>query len=306
MSGEKRIAILGLKGSGKSTFLSVLNLALSQKNSPWRIRPVGGSITSLIHLQEYIFAKGLFPSATHEESPMAFLVEKEATMLGLQPGARFQFYTTDIPGEAVKGRSSQDPAYHDFYEQNLKGCSGIIFLLDPEETWRRDSIDENIDVYYPLFNSILAEIKNQAEGDVFIAFCLTKLDMVLPVDSDFALHGVLRDIEIRAEQILGKATKKLINNYFESDHISWFPVSSIGYISEENRGSSQFTIREVDDGYELSGIKNPRELTPIGIADAMEWILNSVTDYSEESRIEKTRGKRYSEIVRSLRKLLDR
>jgi len=306
MLGEERIAILGLRGSGKTTFLSVLNLALTQKNSPWRIRPVGdSSIRTLSQLQENLFVQGRYPEGTQVEDSIIFLVEKEAKLLGLQPGASFHIYIADVPGEAVKGRSGS-PIYHEFYEQTLKGCSGIIFLLDPQEYWLNDSIDKNIDAYFPLFSSILAEIKEQAREDVFIAFCITKLDAILPANSDFASHGVLKDIEILAERIIGRNTKNLIDNHFDSDHISWFPVSSTGYLTEGDQKATQFFIKEESDGSKRYSIKKPSLLTPIGIAEALEWILNSVTDYSEDSRIEKTRGKKYSEMIRSIRKLFDR
>ena len=78
----------------------------------------------------YLFALGEYPPPTIEDKEMNFFVEKEATMLGLKPGAQFKLHVADVPGEAVKGVSSGSAIYHDFYQTHLKGCAGIIFLLD--------------------------------------------------------------------------------------------------------------------------------------------------------------------------------
>jgi energy-coupling factor transporter ATP-binding protein EcfA2 len=307
MTTEKVIAILGLKGAGKSTFLSVLNLALSLDQSPWRIRPVGESIAVMSNLMESLYKKGLYPDATSFEQEMEFFVEKEATALGLKSGARFLLKTADVPGEAVKGVGSPDELYHNFYEKHLKGCAGIIFLLDYNEKWREGEIveEEEGDLYFPLFSSIFAEISEQSIAKPYVAFCVTKADMIPGMGPSSILdkHGYIDDIEEVAKELLGRNTKALIDQSFDDDHIYWLPVSSTGYTTVGEKRLSQ-SIEKTIEGVSRAGIRNPKDLQPIGVAEALEWVLDNLADEDENVRVERTRGKKYADMVRNVRRFL--
>jgi len=303
MPAEKTISILGLKGAGKSTFLAVLNLALALDQSPWRIRPVGETIGIMSGLMNYLFNKGLYPDATLVDQKMEFFVEKDATMLGLQPGAQFKLKTADVPGEAVKGVSSVSANYHDFYQTSLKGCEGIVFLLDFKEKWREGELIENesADIYFPLFSSILAEIREQADTNPYVVFCVTKIDLLVGqgANSEFDKTGYFGEVEDIARDILGKSTKALIDQTFDANHVLWLPVSATGFTGEGNKRVSQFVEKK-----EAYGIRNPKDLRPIGLAEALEWVLDNLAGDDEDVRIARTRGKKYANVVKGVRKLL--
>ncbi len=307
MTTEKVIAILGLKGAGKSTFLSVLNLALSLNRSPWRIRPVGESIAIMSKLMDSLYRNGIYPDATTFEQNMEFYVEKEATALGLKPGAKFLLKTADVPGEAVKGVGSPDELYHNFYQNHLKGCSGIIFLLDYKEKWREGETNENSngDIYFPVFSSIFAEISEQSNTNPYVVFCVTKADMIknMGPGSSFDEKGYIENIEDIAEEVLGRSTKALIDQSFDDDHLLWLPVSSTGFTTMGSEKLSQYSEKTIN-GVALSVIRNPKDLNPIGVAEALEWVLNNLADDDENVRVTATRGSQYATLIKKVKRII--
>jgi len=309
----KNIIVIGFKGSGKSTYLAVLSRALASCFSNWRITPTG-DITriKLNELMDFVFAQGIYPPGTAEEFEMTFRVEKEASMFGLKPGARFQLKTGDLPGEMTKGVGSKSAMYRNFYERSLKGCDGIIFLLDPTEYWRQtgEEIDQRLDVYFPLFTSILSEIEDHLEDKwPYMAFCITKLDLngideKLKPNGDFDKNGVFDDVENLAAKILGHATKNLIDHSVDRNHLRWCPVSATGYTGEGSNRTTQYYSKKTGDTT-VAAIRNPRELVPIGVAESLEWVLDNLADDDEDVLVNRFRGNLYAKFDRKIRKLFN-
>lgn len=306
MPTDKVISILGLKKAGKTTFLSVLNLALALEESPWRIRPVGETIRDMSELTTKIFSRGEYPEGTNEEKKMFFVVEKEATMLGLKPGAQFRLHAADVPGEATKGVAGS-AIYHDFYEQYVKGSSGIIFLLDSQQKWREreQTLGDGSDPYYPLFSTIINQIKAQTEdAKPYIVFCVTKIDQVegQGPHSTFDEDGYFEGVEELAEKILGRHTKASIDHAFDADYVHWLPISATGFTGEGKDRKSQ-SIEKINED-DVNRISSPKDIKPIGVAEALEWVLDKLADDDEDVRIRRTRGKKYADAVKGIRKLL--
>ncbi|KXK15509.1 MAG: hypothetical protein UZ14_CFX002000530 [Chloroflexi bacterium OLB14] len=306
MPSDKVISILGLKKAGKTTFLGVLNLALALEQSPWRIRPVGQTIKDMSDLTAQIFSQSEYPPQTQVENKMFFVVEKEATMLGLSPGAQFRLHAADVPGEAIRGVAGAS-IYHDFYEQYVKGSSGIIFLLDSQQSWLEGEIlpNKGTDPYFPLFSAIIAQIQEQTEGaKPYIVFCVTKVDQVegQGPNSKFDKEGYFEEVEELAEKILGRNAKAIIDQAFDTDHVYWLPVSATGFVDTEKGRKSQWD-KEASNG-DVNKIRKPASIKPIGVAESLEWILDKLADDDEDVRIRRTRGKKYADVVKGLRKFL--
>lgn len=304
MPTDKVISILGLKKAGKTTFLSVLNLALALEESPWRIRPVGETIKDMSELTTKIFYQGEYPEQTKVEKKMSFVVEKDATLLGLKPGALFRLHAADVPGEATKGVAGA-ALYHDFYDQYVKGSSGIIFLLDSQHIWMEGEqiSGKNTDPYYPLFSTIIDQIQGQLENiKPYIVFCVTKVDEVIGQgpNSKFDTDGNFEEVEELAEHILGKNTKARIDHAFDADRVYWLPVSATGFTGKGRDRKSQ-SEKSTTEG--VNRIRNPKDIRPIGVAESLEWILDRLAEDDEDVRIRRTRGKKYADAVKGFRKL---
>lgn len=274
---EKKITILGLPGSGKTTFLSVLNLGLTLNLSPWRLRPTGQSSNTIAEINEIFFGGGMFPPKTNEITGFDFIAEKEAQNPGLIPGANFKIIVSDIPGEATEGKVSENSIYHDFYSGLMRESSGIIFLIDPEENWLKTvKSEENKHAYYfSLFSNFFTEMQEDII-ETPMAFCITKADTIVITSDDFSRSIPSERTEYIAENILGKGAKSLIDHAIHPDYLLWTLVSSIGL---ENKKVARNSL-----GYEINKISNPENIKPIGVAETLEWLLNKIVQNEERLR----------------------
>jgi len=305
----KKVVILGLKGSGKSTFLTVLQHALSRKHSPWKVVPQDDTEDVMRRLRDRLFApKGLYPvptPASEYGASMCFKVEANAKWMSLIPGASFELRAEDLPGEATKGGLGN---FRDFYETKVKGCDAIIFLTDPDEIWKKDDPNKGS---FQVFQSILNEIKRHGSENIHIAFCVTKFDTIEGPNSAFDKYGQLEDgemgIEKEAARILSTSTVDFIKWVFDGPRRPrWFAVSATGYTGEGDKRVRQATIHNISrpDGsfQEEAGILDP-EVYPIGVAEVMEWVFNSLRDdiaYARDNR------RLHMEPLAFIRKLINR
>ena len=306
MPTDKVISILGLKKAGKTTFLAVLKLALAKQKSPWTIRPVDKTIKDMSDLTSKIFSQGEYPEQTDKDNKMFFVVEKDATNLGMTPGAYFRLHAADVPGEAVKGVAGT-ALHHDFYNQHVKGSSGIIFLLDSQQKWIEGghSSTFNTDPYFSLFSTIIDQILAETENEKpYIVFCVTKVDQVegQGPHSKFDKEGYFEGVEDLAKIILGENTKDIIDHAFDDDHIAWLPVSATGFTGEGKNRVCQSI--ETTSGEGVNKIRNPRDLKPIGVAESLEWILDRLAKDDDYVRTKRTRGEKYADVVKGFQKLL--
>lgn len=299
---KRKIAILGLKGSGKSTFLTVLNRALAQNNSTWKILPLGNTIREMNELTTRL-SMGLYPDSTPEGEdppPMHFHVEQEKRLFGLREGDWFELQAADVPGAAVKGIIG-GPQFQHFYKTYVKNCAAIVFLIDPREEWLQGTEKEDfIDYYWPVFNSILAELGEQNTQKMYAAFCITKLDDDKDTPKSFQDEGYWDDFELDLEEkasiIMGSGTKALIDQFFDSDRLRWFPISATGYyIDEKGNRVTQFRMR----GNE-AGIARPVSLNPLGVAEAIEWVFNSIAKDNISQR-DNDRYNKFGKLINRLR-----
>ena len=290
---EKKLAILGLRGSGKSTFMAVLNLAMSDAENPtkWNITAFDRETNRLIYeFENRILNEGLYPVSTTEKVMMQFRANKNAELGGLIPGGDFKIIAGDVPGEAIKGGTSEFARFHDFYQENVAGSSAIIFLLDPHEAWKEKE-GESFN-YFPLFRNILTELKQQAP-DVYLAFGVTKID-ALPKDipsenivNNIYKYGQSQDVTVAeqlAEFVLGKQTKGWIEKNFNQGNLSWWLISATGFIIDNKSNvSSQFIEKQTENGLQ-PGIKEPNNIKPIGVVEIVEWALRKIAREAENGR----------------------
>ncbi len=291
---EKKLAILGLRGAGKSTFMAVLNLAMSdaEKPSKWTITALDEKTNQLVYeFENRILNEGLYPVSTTEEAMMQFHANKNAELGGLIPGGNFKIIAGDVPGEAVKGITSAYAGFHDFYKEYVAGSSAVIFLLDPHEVWKTNGKEGENYNYFPLFRSILTELKQQAPN-VYLAFGVTKID-ALPKGT--ISENILKDIQKHAdnqdeavadqlsELVLGKQTKNWIEKNFDHRYLSWWLISATGFLNDGNKVSSQFIEKQTSDGLQ-PGIKEPNNIKPVGVVEIVEWALKNIARESENGR----------------------
>lgn len=290
---SERIAILGLRQAGKSTFLAVLPYALTQEESKWEIKPTRETLKQMMDLNRRVFAEGLYPVPTPEREEVSdvltFEVMREAEYWGLKEGAVFELRADDIPGGWVPGAAGSNAAFADFYEEYVKGCVGIIFLIDPQHRWLADDPDaegkgevkKGKGQYLFTFNSILDELTALHGDGLIIAFCITKLDQEPDGEAYFNDTGKLSPdefIDNKAAEILGPKVKRQIDNKLRRSAVRWFGVSATGYYEgDDGKKYTQHTMKR-HDNKDVIGIARPDLLEPLGVAEAAEWVFDQVAE----------------------------
>ncbi len=304
MQGTKEISILGLTQSGKSTYLAVLKNALEKKKSSWMLEPNDEeTIIAMGKFRQRMFAKRLYPLKTDDPEKLEFRVYG-GTYWGINPGGEFILQAYDVPGDAIKGLETS--LYANFYQKYVSNSSAIIFLLDPESSWMtKDSSEDSPsgDVYYPLFSSIIDQIKLYRKGQVYMAFCVTKLDTKLPPNSEFDKTGKFKGTKEIAREILGPNTIDAIDFAFDKEHLAWFPVSATGYTGTGQTRTSQY---QIDEDGQVPMIKDPRSLGPINVARSFEWAINAIAELEDDAITSKERGPNFAKMQKTVRHILRR
>jgi hypothetical protein len=206
-----RIGLWGPPGSGKTTYLAALNIAVLQSRGQ-QMRLFGTDESSTKFLKEntaQLTRDRVFPEATQSQQQLSWILSMDQEIevqkkpwgkkmvtvpveLNLDlldaPGGRF----SDVPAEA--GASGDDEARlfgddddefdevpadspEDVMDQ-LSGCNGLVLLFDPTREWRTGDM-------FNYFQGTLLEIaqrrmqgRTEADGRLphYVAVCVTKFD----------------------------------------------------------------------------------------------------------------------------------
>lgn len=285
-----RISILGLRRSGKTTFLTVLQRALVSADSRWKLVPRGRDNKERLNvLVNVLFGEGLYPEATSElESvpEIIFDVKSNADYLGGNPGDEFELRTADVPGSAVKGIQGEGTD-KTFYEDYVKNSAAIVFLIDPQERCKEEEdLEKKGDYYYPLFFNILNELSELSAQKMYAAFCITKADIYSDAPKSFIEEGYWDDsilLEEKFTEILGSGVVQSIRSVFEPKKLRWCAISATGYYYDEKNEKwiSQYAWDAVSKD---PHIVDPRNLKPLGVAEVMEWIFDAISKEHNRER----------------------
>jgi energy-coupling factor transporter ATP-binding protein EcfA2 len=206
----RRIGLWGAPGSGKTSFLAALNVAVTQSRSDWTLYGVNDeSVDFLTESTETLTDKRRFPEATTDLTDLSWVMVTEIERQ-VRTGRLFQkpqkirvpleFHLDllDAPGDMFKSKPSGAGGAADFDElfdgeddgpeaapadedrliETLAACDGIVYLFDPIR--ERDKGDA-----YQYFQRTLAQLGKRAlEGRRLVgaklpqhlAVCITKFD----------------------------------------------------------------------------------------------------------------------------------
>jgi hypothetical protein len=274
VSSERRpdhnIAMWGAPGSGKTTLLAALDIALTRKNTDWKI--VGADPASIDYLIEKTMALSAgkaFPEASRAleryhwlligpEEPRNGLWRRKAKSSG---PPRIGISLLDAPGGWFGGRrrapvDQETPLDQQVLLDNLVQSKGIVFLFDPIREFKvGDAFDH---LHAPLTR--LAGRVLGSEGSIggklphHIAVCITKFDdpRVLATAERIGVLDIAADDphdfprvkdedapqlfqELCAISASGNADMVLnaLDKFFQRDRIKFFVSSSIGFYLDQ-------------------------------------------------------------------------
>jgi hypothetical protein len=265
MANAIKIGIWGGGGSGKTTFLAALRIALlkyaKSTGTSWSINGLDeiSPRSSLFleentrYLQSMVFPPGTLGAPatyTYEVNgsyPSDRVLEKAWNWLTKSGHVQFNLDVFDYPGGYLITRDANDSLW-----EYLAGCDGLIYLFDPdpkkEETASESNfayLQRSLDMMRRVFERSGSRAIERGRLPQHLAFCITKYDDVgvfkeledrgfIDLDgSDETLPPFLSDPEGAFELIADELTIQTVRAYFRKDRIKYFGTTSVGFYVEQ-------------------------------------------------------------------------
>lgn len=306
------IAMWGAQGSGKTTFLAALNIALTQQGRGWTMTAADdASEELLIQMSDALSGKREFPPATQGIDVFEWLIYGRVQQTVKR--GRFSRETVDQPvriglkladptGELARWDQAGLPDRRELVG-HLARSRGIIFMFDPIREFERGDA-------YETTNGLLLELAGAVarkdpgfDGRLphHVAVCVTKFDeprvfataetMHTLLWDPYDEHGFPRVHDSDARSLLSTLCKvsrggngdmvlTLLEQHFRADRIKFFVTSAVGF--HVNPRTGRFDINDTqnvvkpDRGMSPSRIRGP--IHPINIVEPVLWLSEQVAN----------------------------
>ncbi|TMR05721.1 hypothetical protein ETD83_05640 [Actinomadura soli] len=307
------IAMWGTPGSGKTTFLGALSIALSRQDQGWKL--VGSDVPStdaLIKLATDLAGQRKFPQPTQG------IERYRWNLVGAAPGRRRRRPWGGPGPEAVQiGLDLRDPtgevyalnaASEDLVERLVKS-RGIIYLFDPVwEFVKGNSFDYLYGVLLRIAHRMV-DAGEFSDGSLphYLAVCITKFDDVRVLETAEKLRLVTPD----TEGLLGfprvgdddaralfrwlcevsrsgnaELVLNMIKQFFHEDRVRYYVTSSIGFYVDP-----EFRLFDPDDVQNLiPDPDNPTQMKirgpvyPINVTEPVTWLAQELAAQDRSRR----------------------
>gem|GEM_PF-4731927 len=243
------IGVWGPVGSGKTTFISMLQYADCKG---WSIKPRGKETQDLwIEYSEILRDRKEFvpPTIVDKIWYLTFDFEK--------PGGFFRNKSFHVVLPEVSGEYYEHPDMYPKFLREMSGYQGIIWLIDPERIDNPKAESRSYRRMIQEWAYRLHEAQGGGELKHRMAFCLTKMD--LPQYRQF-----VDDPKNFCLDKLGTDVGKYLENFCDINNIGFFATSSIGVTPGTKKSN-----RNIEDPSKLVSFSNP-----LNLFDPFEWILN--------------------------------
>ncbi|MEV8635347.1 hypothetical protein AB0395_27190 [Streptosporangium sp. NPDC051023] len=294
------IAIWGAPGSGKTTFLAALNIALILKDGPWRLIGADGPSTDfLIEMTAALSQDQCFPQATSTLGRYRWFLSEKPELQPRRWGRKRKearawkigIDVLDAPGRSYHSKRTGRGTEREDLLDSLAASRGIVFLFDPVREFKDG------DAFVHL-HGVLADLARRmlATGEYaddtlphHLAVCVTKFDelQVLQTAQKLSLlspdpedpHRFPRVADEDAEELFqmlstvsasGNAGMVLptLKQYFRSDRIKFFVTSSIGFYLDPMKGHfDPDDHQNLISAYQIRG-----QARPINVMEPMLWL----------------------------------
>ena len=301
-NNDMRIGIWGGSGSGKTTFLSALELAtLLDPHGNWNIwgndEASSGSVEFLLRGSEKLRSKE-FPDPTvginralytYEISGklttgFAGFVNALRGLVGKPRSVRFTLNVFDYPGGDLLTADPADPLW-----ENLASCDGLVYLFDPHMD---DPTSDNFKCLSRSMNMMQQVLRrsNRAPMDDgllphYLAVCVTKFDddyvftrlreanLIYQDPNTPEQVPYVLDTEKAFECFADRYTIPKIRNSFHKDRVRFFLTSSIGFYREEGKVNIDRCCNVSTEPGHLKILGDP---IPVGIFEPLLWIQSQL------------------------------
>jgi energy-coupling factor transporter ATP-binding protein EcfA2 len=304
---EPGIAMLGATGSGKSTFLGALQIALLKQHGDWRVwcrDPA--SRRALVEMNTALTSEGRFPLTTIGIDIFDWILS--GTIERSERSGRFgnrsyaenvelALKLTDPTGELSRPDQAGLQPREELVE-HVANSRGILYMFDPiREFSRGDAYDKT----YSLLMDLIAAVADDPDFDGrlphHVAVCVTKLDEprvfktaeslgMLVWDEHHPL-GFPRVHESDARDLMhslckvsrngtGEVVPQLLEQYFHPDRISYFVTSAVGFML--NQRTRVFDVQDTENVYRIESgeslVRGP--VNPINVVEPILWLVRQM------------------------------
>jgi hypothetical protein len=313
---EYGISMWGAPGSGKTTFLAALNIALTRWGRDWKVIGADEASTQkLISLTTSLTRDHAFPLATAGIDDFRWL------LVGKVPRSRPKLFRSEQYMETVKiALDLADPSGEisspEMAERGqrtdlidyLVRSRGIVFIFDPiRESEIGDTFDHTFGVLAQLAQQ-MASSPGFSDGKLphYVAVCITKFDEIRvfrtaeklnllvtdpddPLDLPRVAPDDARELFARLCDVSQTDNAVMVFNtleqYFRPDRIKYFVTSAIGFFVDPRKGAY-----DPDDIQNLlPGPENaPKRLRirgtvhPINVMEPVLWLGRQLAGVPDE------------------------
>jgi hypothetical protein len=306
-TSEPGIAMLGSTGSGKSTFLCALEMALLQKDSNWLLYARDdASKMQLDEMSSALTSEGRFPLPTFGIDTFDWIlggkVERtERTRFSTRTvpqSVEITMKLTDSTGEL--GRSDQiglQPRQQ--LMANLARSAGILYMFDPIREFNEGDA-------YARTSSLLRELIGVLSSDKgfdgrlphHVAVCVTKLDdprvyrtaeslkmlewdqdhpQGFPMVHDSDARDLLHTLCKVGRNGTGEVVPRLLEKFFYPQRVRYFATSAVGFMVDKR--TRRFDPQDTENVYRIASgkslVRGP--VNPVNVVEPVLWLIRQMT-----------------------------
>lgn len=250
--------------SGKTTLLAMMNAHCNSWG--WTILPANDETLDYTeYVTGFLLEQMKLPRPTEVATPLI-----HRYVLQKSEDNKSKRVTVEMPDAA--GEIYVDPEHEVFNMiEYLNGCDGIMWLLDPVALtkntvygWGTRSRSYRQIIYRTLNRMFQTKYMDKPRIDKYMAFVLTKMD-----HADHNEH--FDDPRNYALRLLGKQTRRVIEDTCDLDRVEFFSVSALGFADKA------CTISNLDDSDPTKPTFRTKDINPIGVFDPLNWLLGKLT-----------------------------